>query len=495
MQNEALIISNIICIILLIILTSLVIFFLVKNKKILSKKTKVENDELNHFKVELVKLFSELETKLRTALIDEYASKNNKILNEINEKFNKASFEINEKINIFLNENRTFNKDFINNINSFLITNQDSIKNILLQNINENIRQINNSLNSQIISGPDSLTSRLNNILNSNLNSFHNQYKQDISSIRNEINEQLKSSLVKKIEEEFQNTSNTIKELNHSVSTIGDVNNNVKQIINIFQNNKKFGRMGERLLEEIIRSALGENMEGILYEFQNSDGELKIPDAKIYVIDPYSMNANSKIYIPVDSKFSASLYSDFLNDKINEEETIKEFISRLKSDFKKVASYLKEGLTTEKAIMFIPSDSIFYFIMSNQKLREIVENNINKVILTSPSNIIWYLDLVKRNDWSIKIAKSMDQIKHTLEIVRDNYKIIIKALEDASSSQQKALKSTDKAKLSLDRPLKELNKTFKIMNLKENNEFISLSDEFINNNEQIAESVDEINEK
>jgi len=200
-----------------------------------------------------------------------------------------------------------------------------------------------------------------------------------------------------------------LDETNKQVISFADQLQNLQDIL---KNPKQRGILGEYYLETVLKNVLPPGSFEMQYGFP--DGT--IVDAVVFVKD--------KI-IPVDSKFSLENYNKMAEETNPAEkkklETI--FINDLKNRIVETAKYVKPGIgTTDFAFMFIPHEAIYYDLLTNKVgAGDDNENLIQraagkyKVIITSPTSFLAYLQTVLQGLKALKIEESAKEIIKKIE--------------------------------------------------------------------------------
>ncbi|WP_063626166.1 DNA recombination protein RmuC [Mycoplasmopsis gallinarum] len=444
------------------ILTTLIGFIVVKikNKQQNNETVKVELDNF-------VKNFKE-------NFENEYKLIINKELTNLIEANNKKTNETKEQISIEYHKNFSdFNKSIEEIKTSLASDGENSLKSQLIQKINHIKTELSGddsfSLKSNLINKIESLkTDTTNNLtkiennltgdtdntlkstLNKNLKNELEQFQKlinnqielmkktqetNLSEIRNDINEKLHSELVKKIEDEFKTTVETIDKINKSVGLLNNMQNNITRLTNIFENNKEYGNLGETLLETLVGNWYGYNDE--LYKTQYKIDKQGIVDLAFFIRD----KENKEVILPIDSKFPVATYEEYLNAKsdIEKSEANKKLMDSFKERIKETAKYVMPNKTTEKAIMYIPSESMYYFFISNSDFRKIIENNAKKVIIAGPLSLINYIDASLQYLKNYSIIKNLDTIKEAFTAFVSSFKQVWFSLKISKDAQSKSL--------------------------------------------------------
>ena len=200
-----------------------------------------------------------------------------------------------------------------------------------------------------------------------------------------------------------------LDETNKQVISFADQLQNLQDVL---KNPKQRGILGEYYLETVLKNVLPPGS----YEMQYSFPDSTIVDAVVFVKD--------KI-IPIDSKFSLENYNKMVEEKDGTEkkklETI--FVNDLKNRITETAKYVQptQG-TTDFAFMFIPHEAIYYDLITNKiGANEDNENLIQraagkyKVIITSPTSFLAYLQTVLQGLKALQIEESAKEIIKKVE--------------------------------------------------------------------------------
>lgn len=207
------------------------------------------------------------------------------------------------------------------------------------------------------------------------------------------------SRLIKEITEEIT----SVKEIGRETGKFAE---QLKSLQDILKNPKQRGILGEYYLETVLKNVLPPGMFKMQYPFSNGE----IVDAAVFV--------NDKI-VPIDSKFSLDNYNRFVHAEGAERITLeKAFVSDLKLRISETAKYIRpEEGTMDFAFMFIPSEGIYYDLLTNQVGAGEEENLIqraaskHKVIIVSPTSFLAYLQTVMQGLKALQIEKQAEEIQ------------------------------------------------------------------------------------
>lgn len=200
-----------------------------------------------------------------------------------------------------------------------------------------------------------------------------------------------------------------LDETNKQVISFAD---QLQSLENILKNPKQRGILGEYYLETVLKNVLPPGSYQMQYEFPDKT----IVDAVVFVKD--------KI-IPIDSKFSLENYNKLVEESDPAEkkrlETV--FVNDLKNRIIETSKYIQPtNGTTDFAFMFIPHEAIYYDLLTSKVgAGDEGENLIQraagkyKVIITSPTSFLAYLQTVLQGLKALQIEESAKEIMKKVE--------------------------------------------------------------------------------
>lgn len=212
---------------------------------------------------------------------------------------------------------------------------------------------------------------------------------------------------------QFSESSRLIKEITQEVTSVKEIGRQtqgfaeqLQNLQDILKNPKQRGILGEYYLETVLKNVLPPGMYQMQYPFKNGE----IVDAAVFVSD--------KI-VPIDSKFSLENYNRLVHASEAERPAFeKAFVNDLKLRIQETAKYIRpEEGTMDFAFMFIPSEGIYYDLLTNQVGAGEDENLIQraagkwKVIIVSPTSFLAYLQTVMQGLKALKIEEKAVEIQ------------------------------------------------------------------------------------
>lgn len=212
---------------------------------------------------------------------------------------------------------------------------------------------------------------------------------------------------------QFAESNRLVKEITEELTSVKEIGRQtqgyaeqLKNLQDILKNPKQRGILGEYYLETTLKNVLPPGMYQMQYPFKNGE----IVDAVVFV--------NEKI-VPIDSKFSLENYNRFIEAAPTERAALeKAFVNDLKLRIQETAKYIRpEEHTMDFAFMFIPSEGIYYDLLTNQVGAGEEENLIQraaskyKVIIVSPTSFLAYLQTVLQGLKALEIEKRAEEIQ------------------------------------------------------------------------------------
>ena len=210
----------------------------------------------------------------------------------------------------------------------------------------------------------------------------------------------------------LQEVTEKITRLEGTNKNVGDIAAELKTLQNVLQNPKQRGVLGEYYLDQILKNTLPPGT----YQLQYKLSEGTIVDAVIKLDD--------KI-LPIDSKFSLENYNRLIDAKEIERPALERaFKEDLKRRIDETAKYINPGKgTLDQALMFIPSEAIYYDLLANKVgLGGVSGRNLmqyaavdKKVTIVGPSTLSAMLQTIVQGLRSIEIHKDTEKIRKNIE--------------------------------------------------------------------------------
>ncbi len=236
---------------------------------------------------------------------------------------------------------------------------------------------------------------------------------QQLSQVRQELNQVLGQQRQEMQQHLGQNTTTVQKHLTDMNQRLDKASQffgrfdegmqNMKALQEFLKSPKVRGEFGERVLEDMLRQVFPDEYLSFQHEFKNNE---KV-DAAIM------MEAG---LLPIDAKFP---FENFL--RLTQAETESELDEARKGFNRDVKKHLDaiakkyivpaEG-TVDFAIMYVPSEAVYYEIIRNQELMDHAETR--KVMPVSPGSLFHYLRTIMLGFQQVKMAENINEVRRIL---------------------------------------------------------------------------------
>ncbi len=231
--------------------------------------------------------------------------------------------------------------------------------------------------------------------------------ERQLNDQRSALNEQLKgqrdamNQQTKLIWERLDKASEVIQGVQQHLGGIQEFGKDMKDLSNVLKSPKLRGGLGEQLLYEILANALPAHLFKTQFKFR--DGSMC--DAIIFT---------DRGSIPIDSKFPMENFKLMLTLESPEDRdrAKRVFVRDVKKRIDEISKYiLPEEGTADFAVMYIPSENVYYELLVNTS--EIEDYARQKcVFLTSPNTLSYQVR-------SILVAFQQQELqKHAGEILK-----------------------------------------------------------------------------
>ena len=208
------------------------------------------------------------------------------------------------------------------------------------------------------------------------------------------------------------NVTERLTRLDDTNKRVVDVADELKVLKNVLQNPKQRCVLGEFYLDQILQNLLPPNSYSLQYKLT----EGMVVDAVIHL--------DGKM-LPIDSKFSLENYNRLIDAEGEQREALeKTFKEDLKRRIDETSKYIqtKKG-TLDQALMFIPSEAIYYDLLANKvgaagvNGRDLMQYAAveKRVVIVGPSTLSAMIQVIVQGLRSLEIQKDTEVIRKNIE--------------------------------------------------------------------------------
>lgn len=230
-----------------------------------------------------------------------------------------------------------------------------------------------------------------------------------LNNLTKEINDRLEksSSVLRDTQSSIDSKLKVFGEIQMSLGQISQVNQRILEISNdisslqdLLKPPKLRGGVGETQLENILSQIFGGRSEFFEFQYKFNDGSLV--DAVIKIGDHL---------VPVDAKFPLESFQRLQDAKSEAEKTSlkREFASSIKNKIDETSKYINPSAGTfDFALMYIPSESIYYEIIRSKKIWDYAISK--NVIAVSANSLFPYLQVISKGLKGLMIEKNVKEV-------------------------------------------------------------------------------------
>jgi len=232
----------------------------------------------------------------------------------------------------------------------------------------------------------------------------------------NEIVEWLKSTSGRiesqnvNFNERLDNAARVIGQVQKNIGEFSEIGRGMKDLQEFLSSPKLRGNIGEQVLKELLKQFLPKESFNLQYTFKSGE---KV-DAAI---------KTSGGIIPVDSKFPMENFRKMSGegDEASKKIAGHDFERDVRKHIDDIARkyILTEEGTIDYALMYIPSESIYYEIVNNQALFDYAGEK--RVLPVSPTTFYAYLKAILMSFEGQKIEDQAKEILSSLRAIKSDY--------------------------------------------------------------------------
>jgi len=220
-------------------------------------------------------------------------------------------------------------------------------------------------------------------------------------------------------ERKFQSTTTNLFTISKSLTDMQTSQRHIKELRDeltslnaILHTPKLRGNLGELMLEDLLKNYFPTSRYALQHSFRNGS----TVDACIFLEDSFKLC--------IDAKFPLENYRKFVQDN-SKDKYLKEFVRDVKKHINDISNkyILQEEKTLSFALMYVPSETIYYEMISRKELGDIMPYAHKKnVIPVSPSTLFSYIQILLLGFKGLQIEEHAEKILLTVEQLHTSLK-------------------------------------------------------------------------
>ncbi len=202
----------------------------------------------------------------------------------------------------------------------------------------------------------------------------------------------------------LDNAAKVISGVQRNIGEFSEIGRGMKDLQQFLASPKLRGNIGEQVLKELLKQFLPQESFNLQYTFKSGE---KV-DAAI---------KTSAGIIPVDSKFPMENFRKMQEDKAYTK-TFESDVKKHIDDISRKYILTDEG-TLDYALMYIPSEAVYYEIVNNQTLFDYAQSK--RILPVSPTTFYAYIKAILMSFEGQKIEKQAQEILSSLRAIKKDY--------------------------------------------------------------------------
>ena len=283
--------------------------------------------------------------------------------------------------------------------------------------------------------------------LTENLDRIQHSTEEKLTGIQNDVNKKLDISLNKRLDESFEKVSTQLSELYKSLGELSEMSDGISSLNKTLSNVKTRGTWGEIQLGSILEETMQEGQFVRNIKLRKDSDDM----VEFAVRIPSKEDSTEVIYLPIDSKFPVDRYNCVVDasatgDKEALDKAVRELAQRIKEEARTIRDkYIVPPVTTDFAIMFLPTEAMYAEVLRINGLAEYCQNNY-RVVISGPSTITALLNSLRIGFANLALNKKTAEVRKMLQAVKTQYGKLDELIEQTRKKLDAAVVSTDRLK-------------------------------------------------
>jgi DNA recombination protein RmuC len=288
----------------------------------------------------------------------------------------------------------------------------------------------------------------LNDTLNGRLRLLQEDNGKKLDEMRKVVDEKLQETVEKRFTESFKLISERLEQVHKGLGEMQSLASGVGDLKKVLTNVKTRGNLGEIQLGAILEQILSPEQ----YD-QNAAIKPNGQERVEYVIKLPGRSGDRPLLLPIDSKFPNEDYQRLMEAYENaadlaprEMESIaKQFEASVRKNAKEIREkYIDPPVTTDFAIMFVPTEGLYAEILRRTGLFETLQRDF-KITVVGPTNLVAFLSSLQMGFKTLAIEKRSSEVWEILGAVKTEFGHFGVVLEKTKKKLQEATNVIDQA--------------------------------------------------
>ena len=278
----------------------------------------------------------------------------------------------------------------------------------------------------------------------SKLKTIQEENAKKLEEMRKTVDEKLQDTVEKRFNESFKVISERLEQVHKGLGEMQNLASGVGDLKKVLMNVKTRGNLGEIQLGAILEQIMSSEQ----YE-QNAAVRKNSMERVEYAIKlPNKNDKGTALLLPIDSKFPIEDYQrliDAYESNADIEQISKQFESSVKKNAREIRDkYINPPITTDFAIMFVPTEGLYAEILRKPGFFEMLQRDY-KIVVLGPSNLVAFLNSLQMGFKTLAIEKRSSEVWTLLGAVKNQFGKFGEVLDGVKKKLNEAVNKIDDA--------------------------------------------------
>ena len=269
-----------------------------------------------------------------------------------------------------------------------------------------------------------------------------------LEEMRKTVDEKLHATLEQRLGESFKQVSDRLEKVHQGLGEMQQLAIGVGDLKRVLTNVKTRGTWGEVQLEMVLEQMLtpdqyAKNVETIPGSGERVEFAIKLPGKE---------EGRAPVWMPIDAKFPKEQYERLLDaaeraDADGVAQAGKELERAIRSEAKTISEkYLSPPLTTDFAILFLPTEGLYAEVMRRPGLADDMQRSC-RISIAGPSTLSALLNSLQMGFRTLVLEKRSSEVWQVLGAVKTEFGKFGDILAATKTALERAAKNIDHAEV------------------------------------------------
>jgi DNA recombination protein RmuC len=269
-----------------------------------------------------------------------------------------------------------------------------------------------------------------------------------LEEMRKTVDEKLHATLEQRLSESFKQVSERLEKVHQGLGEMQQLAIGVGDLKRVLTNVKTRGTWGEVQLEMLLEQVLtadqyAKNVETIPGTGARVEFAIRLPGQD---------DGRTPMWMPIDAKFPKEQYERLVEaaDRADAEGVAsagRELEQVVRLEAKKISEkYLSPPLTTDFAILFLPTEGLYAEVLRRPGLTDELQR-VHRVSIAGPSTLAAQLNALQMGFRTLALEKRSSEVWQVLGAVKTEFAKFGEALAKTKATLERAAKNIDDAEV------------------------------------------------